>query len=99
MLRKDNLLFGIILGFLVPILGSFIYYFLVFYTANVSFFEYLFLLKEQKNLLTAGSSISLIANAIVFTLYINGYRDKTAKGIFLATLIFAIAILLVKVIG
>jgi len=30
-----------------------------------------------------------MANAILFTIYINGYRDKTAKGIFIVTMVYA----------
>jgi hypothetical protein len=30
-----------------------------------------------------------MANAILFTIFINGHRDKTAKGIFVLTLIYA----------
>jgi hypothetical protein len=39
-----------------------------------------------------------MANAVLFTVYINSRRDRTAKGIFLATLIYGIGVLLVKVI-
>ena len=37
-----------------------------------------------------------MANAILFTIYINGYRDKTAKGIFIVTMIYAIIALAFK---
>ncbi len=47
-------------------------------------------------MLTAISSISLLANAILFTIYINAQRDKTAKGIFIATLIYGITVLIYK---
>jgi hypothetical protein len=98
MLRKDNLILGIILGFVGPLAGLFIYYFLAFYGYHVSFIEFITYLKENKNFLTGVSSISLIANAVIFTIYLNRYSDKTAKGIFLATLVYGIAVLLIKVI-
>jgi formate/nitrite transporter FocA (FNT family) len=44
----------------------------------------------QKSLLSGIISIALIANAILFTLYINEHKDKTAKGIFIATCIYAL---------
>jgi hypothetical protein len=47
-------------------------------------------MKFNPNLITISISISLMANAILFTIYINGYRDKTAKGIFVMTMIYAI---------
>ena len=98
MLRKDNLNLGILLGFLTPMLGLIIFYFLGFYRHKVAFVEFLGYLKEYKSFLTAVSSISLAANAIVFTIYINARRDKTAKGIFLATLVYGITVLLIKVV-
>jgi uncharacterized membrane protein len=98
MLRKDNLQLGVILGFLAPVLGLFVYYFLAFYSLKVTLTEFLGYLKEYKTLLTGVSSISLVANAVLFTVFINSRRDKTAKGIFLATLVYGIAVLLIKVI-
>jgi len=96
MLKKDSLQLGIILGFLAPLLGLVIYYFAVFYTKYVGFMEFLGYLKQYRSLLTGVSSISLVANAILFTIYINIHRDKTAKGIFAATLIYGIGVLILK---
>ncbi len=50
----------------------------------------------QKVLLTGISSFSLMANAIIFTYYINKHIDKTATGIFVITVIYAISILMLK---
>jgi len=51
------------------------------------------------NLITAWISVSLFANALLFTLYVNARIDKTAKGIFLVTVIYAITALLIKFFG
>ncbi|HJU46021.1 MAG TPA: hypothetical protein VJ647_04510 [Chitinophagaceae bacterium] len=96
MFKKDNLKLGIILGFLGPVLGLVIYYFAAFYTKHVGFAEFLGYLKQYRSLLTGVSSISLVANAILFTIYINSRRDQTAKGIFIATLIYGIGVLVLK---
>jgi len=96
-LKKDNLRFGILLGILGPLLAMVIYYFWVF-NRTISFSEYFYVLHTNKQLLTAISSISLLANAVLFTIYINTHRDKTAKGIFVATLIYGIAVLVYKLI-
>jgi hypothetical protein len=98
MLRRDNLKMGVLLGLVAPLLGLIIYYFVAFYVRNVSFAEFLRYLREYRSLLTGVSSVSLVANAVLFTIYINSRRDKTAKGIFLATLVYGIAVLLIKVI-
>jgi hypothetical protein len=97
MFRKDNLKLGVALGFVAPLIGIFAYYFVVYYPINATFGEFLGSLKDNTSALTGITSACLLANAIVFTLYINNLRDKTAKGIFLATVIYAIGVLVVKV--
>ena len=96
-LKKDNLKFGILLGILGPLFAMLIYYFWVF-SLTIHLSEYFYVLRNNKQLLTAISSISLLANAILFTIYINTHRDKTAKGIFVATLIYGIFVLVYKLI-
>ena len=99
MLKTDNIRFGLVLGFLGPIAGMVVYYFVAFYSHHVSFMEFLGYMRQYKSLLTAVSSISLVANAVLFTFYVNARKDQTIKGIFLATLIYGIGVLLIKVIG
>jgi uncharacterized BrkB/YihY/UPF0761 family membrane protein len=96
-LKKDNLKFGILLGILGPLVAMLLYYLWVF-SRTIQLGEYFYVLRTNKQLLTAISSISLLANAILFTIYINTHRDKTAKGIFVATLIYGIAVLVYKLI-
>ena len=99
MLRKDDTRLGILLGFLAPLVGMVIYYFVAFYTRHVSFGEYLGYLRHYKSMLTLVSSVSLIANAVLFTFYVNTRKDKTLKGIFLSTVIYGIAVLLIKLVA
>jgi hypothetical protein len=96
-LKKDNLKFGILLGILGPLLAMLLYYFWVF-SRTIQLGEYFYVLRTNKQLLTAISSISLLANAILFTIYINTHRDKTAKGIFVATLLYGITVLVYKLV-
>jgi hypothetical protein len=97
MFKKDHLALGIMIGFLAPIIGLLIYYYVSFYPSNVGFAEFLGYLKQYKSLLTGVSSISLVANAVLFTIYINRHVDKTAKGIFIATIVYGVGVLLVKI--
>jgi hypothetical protein len=99
MLKKDDIRLGLVLGFIAPLLGMIIYYFIAFYPHNVGFSEYLGFLKHYKKVLTGVSSISLVANAILFTFYVNARKDQTIKGIFLSTVIYGIVVLLIKVIA
>lgn len=94
MLKRDNIKLGLILGFLAPIVGFAIYYFYRFRLFTVK--EYLQVLLLEKSLLSAVISLALFANAVVFTIYINTRKDKTAKGIFIATCVYGVTALLIK---
>ena len=94
MFKKDNLKLGLALGFLTPVLAMFAYYLIQFRLFKLS--EFFQVMLQQKSLMSGIISISLIANAVVFTLYINKQIDKTARGIFIATCIYALLALVVK---
>ena len=96
--KKDNLKLGIAIGLVAPLLAMIIYYYWNFSKA-MTLSEYLYLLRTNKSLLTGVSSISLVANAVFFTIYINTHRDKTAKGIFVATLLYGIGVLVYKLVS
>jgi len=94
MLKKNDIRLGLILGFLAPIAGIFGYYFWKFrlFTLN----EFFQVLNMQKSLLSGIISVALVANAILFTIYINQHKDSTAKGIFITTCLYAVVTLLFK---
>lgn len=94
MLKKDNLILGLILGLLAPVVGWITYYFIQF--RLFTFQEYINVLLQQKSLLTAMLSLALLANALVFTLYTNSKKDQTARGVFISTCVYAIVVLLIK---
>lgn len=94
-LQKDNLRLGLILGIIAPFFGMLIYYFWKFYP-TFSIGDFFQVLGLQKALITALISFSLFANAVIFTLYINTRRDRTARGIFIITCIYAIAAIILK---
>ena len=96
--KKDDLKLGILYGLIAPLLAMFVYYFIVF-ANKITLSEYFFYLRTNKSLLTGVSSISLVSNAILFTIFINTYRDKSARGVFVITLIYGLVVLLVKLIG
>lgn len=92
---KDNLKLGLVLGLLGPLAGLVVVYF-VSYSA-FTFLEFLDNVLHENKLITSIGSMSLLANAVLFTLYVNTNRDKTAKGIFIVTLIYGISILVLKI--
>lgn len=89
---------GVTLGVIGPVLGILGYYFIKFYP-TFSLAEYFYFFKAHKSSLTAISSLSLIVNIVFFTYYTNTNRDQTAKGIFVITLIYAVIVLLFKLIA
>ncbi|OIR13171.1 hypothetical protein GALL_55560 [mine drainage metagenome] len=93
-ITKDNLKLGLVLGLLAPFIGMFGFYFWKF--GIYPFKEFLFILGQQKSLITAMVSFSLLMNAILFTIYINAHKDETAKGIFIVTIVYAVAALALK---
>jgi hypothetical protein len=99
MLNKDKTSLGVLLGAIAPLLGVFIYYFATFYWRDVAFTQFIGYLKQYKTVLTGVSSISLMANALVFTAYVYAGKDKTLKGIFIATVVYGVMVLLIKWLG
>lgn len=95
--KKDNLTLGLILGLTGPILGLVVIYFLKF--SSTPFSDFLDEFFNNNNLITSIGSLSLLANVVLFTIYINTHRDRTAKGIFAVTLVYGIAILLLKILN
>lgn len=94
MFKKDNLRFGMLLGFIAPLLSLIVYYFVRFYPNTVK--DVLVVIQGQKNLITTISVPCFMLNIVMFTFYINTHRDKTAKGIFAITVVFLITALLIK---
>ncbi len=93
--KKDNLRLGLALGLIGPLLGLVVVYFIKF--PSYTFQEFLDYFMHDNRMITSIGSLSLLANAILFTIYVNTSRDNTAKGIFIVTLIYGIGILLLKI--
>jgi hypothetical protein len=93
--KKDNLRLGLVLGLIAPIISLFVYYFVKFYP-TFSFHDFMGYIRSNKSQVTAISVPCLVLNIVLFTVYINSHRDQTAKGVFAATLIYAIVALLFK---
>jgi hypothetical protein len=93
--KKDNLRLGMVLGLVAPIISLVIYYFVKFYPLY-TVKDFLDFIRTNKSQITAISVPCLVLNIVLFTVYINSHRDQTAKGVFAATLIYAILALLFK---
>ena len=94
-LKKDNLRLGLILGLVAPIISLFIYYFIKFYP-TFSLKDFFYFLRTNRSQITAVSVPCLVLNIALFTYYINSHKDSTAKGVFAATIVYAILALVFK---
>lgn len=94
MLKKDSLPYGILLGLIAPIIGFLVYKFVKF--RLFSFGEMFHFMRQNPSQVTAAVIMSLLANLVLFTLFLNNKVDKTAKGIFIVTFVYAIAALAFK---
>lgn len=92
--KKDNLVFGLALGLIAPVIGFLVYKLIKFQLFSLE--DMIHYLKVNPNLITTFISVSLLANAVLFTLYVNGHRDKTAKGIFIVTVVYAAIAMIFK---
>ncbi len=94
--KKDNFIFGAILGFLGPVLGVILFKMTKFHSFTFTN-TFIYMYKEEGHrTLSVALSLSLLVNAVLFTLYINSHKDKTAKGIFVLTCVYGFLVLLIK---
>jgi hypothetical protein len=96
MFKKDNFIFGCILGIVAPIVGLLLLKFYKF--GMLSFKEVLQFIYTQPGhgIMTAGLSVSLMMNAFFFTMYVNNRKDETGKGLFVTTVVYGVVILIIK---
>ena len=97
--KKDSLPFGVVLGLIAPVLGVIlfkIYRFGIFSYKETLQFMYL---EPGHRTLSVALTLSLLMNAILFTIYINTSKDKTAIGIFISTMLYGLVVLLIKTFG
>ena len=97
--KKDSIILGIILGMIAPVLGIVmfkIYKFGIFtYRETYDFMR----LEPGHKTLSVALTLSLLLNALLFTIYINTAKHNTAKGIFISTVLYGMAVLLLKTFG
>jgi len=92
--QTNNLVLGIFLGLIAPTIVYFIIYLTGF--KNISFVDFFYLLNE-KNVFTKILSLCGLANLLVFFIFIWTNRLRSARGVLVATFIFTIIVLLLRV--
>jgi hypothetical protein len=90
----DNLKLGLLLALLLPLLIFFGIYFGRF--SYYPFGDFLQTLREESRLITFFAAWCLVANIALFTFFINTRRDRSARGVFIVTVVYGAAFLLIK---
>jgi hypothetical protein len=86
----DKLYTGLFLGIIAPFILLLAYYFYGFST-QLTFFKYIkFLLASQ--IFTQIASICVIINLLLFFIFIWTYNNYAARGVLMATIIYALVI-------
>lgn len=93
-LTKDNLRLGLILGLIGPLLGLVVIHRVSF--PSLRFSDFLDYFMHDSKVITHVGTLSLLANALLFAIYVHFDKSETFKGIFIITLFYGIGILLLK---
>ncbi len=92
---KRNVSFlGLVLGLLLPLVGIFIVYLVM--SRGSSFSTFLNTMKTDFDAAALILSLSILINIIPFIYYTNRRLDLTARGILIATMLYAVLIVLLK---
>ncbi len=89
-MNRDNILFGFMLGIIVPIFGVMLLFVIKYMPQNVSLADFIYLLKSNKPNISKVISLGLIACIPLITYYKNRKLYVTLKGIFGAIILYAI---------
>ena len=91
---KNNLRLGLVLALLLPVAVCFGIYFARFSYYPIG--EFWQTIKQENRLITFFAAWCLVANIGLFTLFINSSKDQTAKGVFIITVLYGAAFLLLR---
>lgn len=93
-MKRNVSLLGLIIGLLTPMIGVFIMYLVKF--GGESFESFFKTLTRNFDVAAMVLSLSILANIIPFIYYTNRRLDLTARGILIATMLYAVLIVLLK---
>jgi hypothetical protein len=91
--KYDKLLLGLVLGIITPMIVLLVYYQVNFYYIRVDTFLYETFMKR---IFLPLLSLCVVGNLAVFFLFIQTDRYLSARGVVLATLIYAILVFILK---
>jgi len=93
-MNKNVPVYGLLLGLLFPILGLIVTYLIKF--SGASFGDFIQVLVHDHKAAALMLAFSLFANLVPFIYFTNKRLDQTAKGVLIATMLYALLIILLK---
>jgi len=93
-MKRNVPVLGLIIGLIFPMLGMLVMYLVKF--TGTPFGEFIRTMVANHKVAAMVLSLSLLANAIPFIFYTNKRLDLTARGILVATMLYAVLIILLK---
>ncbi|HVX01149.1 MAG TPA: hypothetical protein VHA52_12065 [Candidatus Babeliaceae bacterium] len=93
-MKRNKPVLGLFIGLLFPVIGMVIMYFIWFHGSPVG--EVARELMSNHDLACKVLSMSLLINILPFSFYTSKRLDHTARGILIATVLYAVFIILVK---
>ncbi len=93
-MKRNVPLLGFVIGAILPLIGIFIVYLILFRTTP--FPEFAQEMIHRPTIATKVISLGILINILPFIFYTNKRLDLTARGIFVATMLYAVAMLLIK---
>jgi hypothetical protein len=93
-MKRNVAVFGLIIGLVMPFLGLAVMYFAWFHGS--SFGEFMSRIFSDHQLASKVLSLSLLAELIPFIFFTSKRLDNSARGIFIATMIYGVLIILLK---
>ena len=93
-MKRNVPVLGLVIGIVFPMLGMLVMYLIKF--TGTPFGEFVQTMVANHKVAAMVLSLSLLANAIPFIYYTNKRLDLTARGILIATMLYAVLIVLLK---
>ena len=94
MKRFDNIWLGTVIGVATSAISILAFYLIKF--TEISLIEYIRLLLQNRYLFAPIVSLAGIPNLVIFYLFINRDKYKTARGVILATFILVAVVVVIK---
>jgi hypothetical protein len=93
-MKRNVPILGLVIGIIFPMLGMLVMYIIKF--NDTAFGSFISTMKSNHKIAALVLSLSLLANAIPFIYYTNRRLDLTARGILVATILYAVLIVLLR---